>query len=298
MNKSITPVSPDEIFANRFKDKVLIVTGAAIGSIGGTTAIRAAKEGAKVVCVDLKKKEVNDTVDEITKNGGDAIALIEDIRFPDSSEKMVSETVAKYGKLDLVLNAAGVMDGTDPTKPPNFDHSLLQIAAPIHMASDEYWNTVISTNISGMFFCLRAELRQLVKQNHGGAIVNVGSFAGLTGFEGNPAYTASKHAVTGLTRNAAIDYAGFGIRVNSVNMAQTDTPMFSRLMEFAKWAESKGLTKDMVNLKSGSLLSLNDPNHRGATPSEQAAVILFLLSDDASNITGASYATDGGWTTY
>jgi NAD(P)-dependent dehydrogenase (short-subunit alcohol dehydrogenase family) len=79
-------------------------------------------------------------------------------------------------------------------------------------------------------------------------------------------------------------------------MAQTDTPMVARLMEFVKWAESIGLTKDMVSLKSGSLLSLNDPNGRGASPSEQAAVILFLLSDDASNITGACYATDGGWT--
>lgn len=138
----------------------------------------------------------------------------------------------------------------------------------------------------------------MIAQDTGGSIVNIGSIAGIIGLPGNSAYSASKHAVTGLTRNAAIDYASFGIRVNSVNMAQTDTPMVFRAMEFVKWAMSKGLGNGMASFKSASLLAANEPDNRGATPWEQAAIILFLLSDDASNITGACYATDGGWTAF
>jgi len=156
----------------------------------------------------------------------------------------------------------------------------------------------MDANINGMFYCMRSQLNQMLKQDLGGAIVNIGSIAGIIGLPGNAAYSASKHAVTGLTRNAAIDYAPYGIRVNSVNMAQTDTPMVFRAYEFVKWAMEKGMGSGMAGLKSQSLLSANEPEGRGATPWEQAAIILFLLSDDASNITGACYATDGGWTAY
>jgi NAD(P)-dependent dehydrogenase (short-subunit alcohol dehydrogenase family) len=156
----------------------------------------------------------------------------------------------------------------------------------------------MNANINAMFYCLRAQLKQMIEQDAGGAIVNIGSIAGIIGLPGNPAYSTSKHAVTGLTRNAAIDYAPHGIRINSVNMAQTDTPMVFRAYDFVKWSTEKGLGSGMAGLKSQSLLSFSDPSGRGSTPWEQAAMILFLLSDDASNITGACYATDGGWTTY
>ena len=102
------------------------------------------------------------------------------------------------------------------------------VFAPIHEATEEYWSKVFRTNALGTFLMMRAQLKQLVRQLRGGAIVNVGSIAGMTGLSGNPAYVASKHAVNGLTRNAAIDYAPYGIRVNSVNMAATDTPMIAR----------------------------------------------------------------------
>jgi NAD(P)-dependent dehydrogenase (short-subunit alcohol dehydrogenase family) len=149
-----------------------------------------------------------------------------------------------------------------------------------------------------MFYCLRAELNQMLLQATGGAIVNIGSIAGLTGLPGNVAYSASKHAVIGLTRNAAIDYAPHGIRINSVNMAQTDTPMVFRAYDFVKWAMNKGMGSGMAGGKSQSLLQMADEKKRGSTIWEQAAIILFLLSEDASNITGANYATDGGWTTF
>jgi NAD(P)-dependent dehydrogenase (short-subunit alcohol dehydrogenase family) len=298
MKKGIAPVSPDTFYADRFKGKVLFVTGAAIGSIGGSTAIRAAKEGAMVFCVDIKEKELNATCETISKAGGEATAWIADVRNPEAANSAVAKCVDSYGSVDLVLNAAGVMDGNDPSAPQDFANTLHLLPASIHNATDEYWHNVMNANINGMFYCMRAQLNQLLKQDKGGAIVNIGSIAGIIGLPGNSAYSASKHAVTGLTRNAAIDYAPQGIRVNSVNMAQTDTPMVFRAYEFVKWAMDQGMGSGMAGLKSQSLLSANEPSGRGATPWEQAAIILFLLSNDASNITGATYATDGGWTTY
>jgi NAD(P)-dependent dehydrogenase (short-subunit alcohol dehydrogenase family) len=298
MKKGITPIDPGTHFKDRFKNKVLLVTGAAINSIGGCTAIRAAKEGAKVVCVDIKVEEVNETVRQILEFNGDAIAVVADIRNSKDCERMVAQTVEKYGRLDAVLNAAGVMDGNDPSLPQNFGSNGHLLPSSIHNATDEYWDLVMKANITGMFYSMRAELNQMIKQETGGAIVNIGSIAGIIGLPGNVAYSASKHAVVGLTRNAAIDYAPYGIRINSVNMAQTDTPMVFRAYEFVQWAVDNGMGSGMAGAKSQSLLGMSDPNGRGSTPWEQAAIILFLLSDDASNMTGATLATDGGWTTY
>ncbi|MGE0758928.1 MAG: SDR family NAD(P)-dependent oxidoreductase [Pirellulaceae bacterium] len=291
-------VDPTAFTPNRFAGKVLLVTGAAVGSIGGCTAIRAAREGACVLCVDRKVSEVHQTVEQITAAGGKAVALIADVSKPDQADLMVAECLRHFGKLDLALNAAGVMDGTDPAAPPDFANQKSLLPAAVHQATDAYWDTVFANNITSMFVSLRAELRQLVTQGTGGAIVNIGSIAGLTGLPGNPAYSASKHAVIGLTRNAAIDYAPHGIRLNSVNMAQTDTPMVFRAYEFVKWAMEQGAGSSMAGAKSQSLLQMADPDKRGSTPWEQAAIILFLLSADAANLTGLAMATDGGWTAY
>lgn len=298
MNTGISPVKPEVFFPNRFLNKVIFITGAAYGSIGGCTAIRAAREGAKVFCVDIKSKELEETISVIRKEGGKAELFIADIRLPQKANEAVSQCVKVFGNLDLVLNAAGVMDGNDPSLAQDFENTMHLLPSSIHKATDEYWHNVMNANINGIFYCMRAELNQLLLQNKGGAIVNIGSIAGIIGLPGNAAYSTSKHAVIGLTRNAAIDYAPNGIRINSVNMAQTDTPMVFRAYEFVKWAMAKGLGSGMAGLKSKSLLSAADPKERGSTPWEQAAIILFLLSDDASNITGASYATDGGWTAY
>jgi len=157
---------------------------------------------------------------------------------------------------------------------------------------------VFRTNVAGVFRSMRAEIRQMIEQKRGGAIVNVGSIAGMTGLAGNPAYVASKHAVNGLTRNAAVDYAPYGIRVNSVNMAATDTPMVARAGQLvaASMKETTGPT--MGRVKTQSLLAYADSTHRSATVGEQVSMMLFLLSSEASNFTGGIYATDGGWTNY
>lgn len=294
--RPVAPVDPDLTYPNRFKGKTLIVTGCARG-MGAAAATRAAREGANVVGVDWIDGLGRQTIERIVSAGGRAVFVPGDVGDPAVCDRMVKAAVDNFGGLDLALNNAGVMDGVHSGDPIDYERQKALIFAPIHQASDEYWDNVFRTNAAGVFRSLRAELRQMVGQNRGGAIVNVGSIAGMTGLAGNPAYVASKHAVNGLTRNAAIDYAPYGIRVNSVNMAATDTPMIARAGKLV--AEAAKETKmGMGRIKTQSVMAYADPNHRPATVWEQASVMLFLLSDEASNLTGGIFPTDGGWTGY
>lgn len=293
----ITPTDPNYFIPNRFQGKTLLVTGAATG-IGAATAIRAAREGANIVGLDRKEAELNQTIGQITGEGHRAIAIVGNVVDTEVCDRAVAEAVRVYGGLDLALNSAGVMDGGDPGQPLNFQGQRNLLPNSIHNATDEYWEAVLATNTTGVFKSMRSELRQLLKQGKGGAIVNIGSIAGLTGLGGNPAYVASKHGVTGLTRQAAVDYAPNGIRVNSVNMAATDTPMTDRAFEFVRESKNEGSASPTAMLKTMSLLMASDSQKRMATVWEQGAIILFLLSADASNLTGCVYATDGGWTAY
>ncbi|MGL4543168.1 MAG: SDR family NAD(P)-dependent oxidoreductase, partial [Polymorphobacter sp.] len=225
--RDMTPVDADYFIPNRFAGKTMIVTGCARG-MGAAAARRAAREGANVVGVDWIADQGAATIADIVKAGGKAVFVGGDIADTAVCDRMVKTAADRFGGLDLALNNAGVMDGVFSGDPIELEKQRALIFAPIHEATDEYFDRVVRTNTTGMFRSLRSELRQMVAQGRGGAIVNVGSIAGMIGLSGNPAYVASKHAVTGLTRNAAIDYAPFGIRVNSVNMAATDTPMVER----------------------------------------------------------------------
>ncbi len=207
--------------------------------------------------------------------------------------------VDTFGQLDYAVLNAGVMDGSYSGDPFTYDEEQKKLLpASIADATDAYWTNVFKTNAEGTFYSLRSTLRQLLKQGNGGSVVLVGSIAGMTGLAGNPAYVASKHAVNGLTRNAAIDYAPYGIRVNSVNMAETLTPMVERAGEFvqAEIKAQKGF--GMGSIKTQSLLKYCDSEKRGSMAWEQASNILFLISDEASALTGLVMATDGGWTNY
>ncbi|WP_199912801.1 SDR family NAD(P)-dependent oxidoreductase [Aquimarina aquimarini] len=297
-NTDVSPINPNYFISDRFKGKTIIVTGCARG-MGAAAVRRAAKEGANVVGVDWLKDEGSTVIQEINKQGGTAKFVYGDVSTNETCKEMVKTAVESYGRLDYAINNAGVMDAIFPGDAIDYDKQKHLTFSRCHEATDEYWDVVMRVNTTGVFKCMREQLKQMVAQNQGGAIVNVASVAGLRGFSGTPSYVASKHAVNGLTKNAAIDYAEYGIRINSVCMANTATPMVERAYKLvmAKVKASKGAV-GMGNIKTKSLLQYTDSNQRDATPEEQVAVMLFLLSDEASNITGANYATDGGFTSY
>lgn len=296
--QNIVALSDDYFVPGRFAGKTVIVTGCARG-MGRMAAIRLAREGANVVGVDWLADEGRAVIDGIRQDGGKAVFVPGDVSENAICDRMVATAVEQYGGLDAALNNAGVMDAIYPGDPIDYDKQKSLIMARIDQASDDYWDVVMRVNATGVFRCLRAELRQMMKQNRGGAIVNVASVAGLRGFGGTPSYVASKHAVNGLTKNAAIDYAPYGIRVNSVCMANTATPMVERAMQILRErARATGEGGGIGMIKTKSLLQYSDQHARDSTPAEQVAVMLFLLSPESSNLTGANYATDGGFTTY
>jgi NAD(P)-dependent dehydrogenase (short-subunit alcohol dehydrogenase family) len=250
--------------------------------MGLACATRAAREGAAVVLADIDAEAAQAAAAEILSTGGRAIGIGADITNRVECARMVQAAVDAFGGLDIAINSAGVMDGGSEGQP-----------APIHLANDTYLRNTIEVNVMGTMYACAAELSRMVDQGRGGAIVNVGSHTGLTGSAGTPAYVASKHAVNGLTRAIAIDYAPHGIRCNSVNMCATDTPMLDRAMAFVKSRHAAAEpSAPRAASKSAALIG------RVSTAWEQAAVILFVASRDASYVTGALVASDGGWTAY
>lgn len=295
---NVNRLSEDYFIPGRFKGKTILVTGGARG-IGKSTAVRAGKEGANIVIMDWLEEDGRKVTDSIKGLGGSALFVYGNIQKEEDCRRMISETVKTYGKLDYACLNAGVMDGVYSGTPFKYDKEQRKLMpAIITEATDEYWDNVFATNAAGTFKSMRAVLEQMLKQGNGGAIVVVASIAGMTGLSGNPAYVASKHAVNGLVRNAAIDYAPYGIRVNSVNMAETLTPMVERAGDYVRAEQKAGIGFGMGSVKTMSLLKYSDSEHRGSFPWEQASTMLYLISDEASAITGTIMATDGGWTDY
>lgn len=269
------------VMKDRFKDKVMVVTGAA-GGIGKAIALRAAKEGAKLVLADKKEEMSKETLSEIKEITPNVEFLIVDLREAENCKKVIDTAIEKFGGLDILINNAGVT-GTP---------------APVHEMSEEMFRYVLDCNVMSAFHCSHFGINEMIKLGKGGAVVNISSVAGLTGFPGHSAYVTSKHALNGLTRNMALDYAKNGIRVNAVNPGTTDTPMYHEALDFLKKKRemaAKTNTESTSGIVSGKTVS---PQNRVASAEEVGDVALFLVSNEASNVTGIFMPVDGGFTAF
>ena len=247
--------------ATTFSGRAAIVTGGGSG-IGAAVARQLAAGGAKVLVADRNRQGAEDVVAAIAAAGGTAQAHEVDVADPVAVEAMVDTAVRAYGGLHLAVNNAGIGGPSAATA----DYPI------------DGWQTVIGINLSGVFYGMKYEIAAMTKSG-GGAIVNMSSILGSVAFANAPAYVAAKHGVNGLTKTAAVEYAKQGVRINAVGPAFIDTPLLS------------GIEKDAL----GYIVGLH-PVDRLGTPDEVAALTCFLLSDEASFITGSYHLVDGGYT--
>ena len=245
------------------KNKVVIVTGAGSG-IGKATAMHFARYGAKVVVSDVHLEKAKVVVEEITQDFGEALAVKADVMYYEEVESLIQHTVAKYGQLDVMVNNAGI----GPKQ-------LLKTAD--HTLDD--WNSVIAVNQTGVFYCMKLALQQMLKQGFG-AIVNIASLAGLKASLNNLSYSASKFAVVGMTKSAALEYAKTGIRINAVCPGYTESALLNQLI--SSRPEMDAMLKSVIPMKRyGEALEIAD-------------AVVWLASDQTKFMTGQTITIDGG----
>jgi len=241
----------------RLQGKVAIITGGGRG-IGEATCLKFAAEGAKVVVVDMAGGE--DVVAQIKANGGEAIALTANVTDPSSVEKMVADTVAAYGKLDVIVNNAGITD----------DAQLLKM-------TEAQWDKVINVNLKGVFLCGQAAAKQMATQETGGVILSASSVVGVYGNFGQTNYAATKWGVIGMTKSWAKELGRKKIRTAAICPGFINTPMVAKMPE------------NVVDMMKGK-----SPLGRLGEPSDVANLYAFLASDEAAFITGTAISIDGG----
>lgn len=247
------------------ENKAVLITGGS-GGIGRAAAIAMAKEGASILVTDVYADGGAETVRLIEADGGTASYITGDVRNPDEVKTMMDAIVDRYGKLDIAVNNAGI--GGD--------------LSPIQHQTEDSYEQVMDINVKGVWLCMKHEIPLMRQNENGGAIVNIASVAGLIGFPGGALYSASKHAVIGLTKSAALELASKKIRVNAVCPSYIDTNMVAAMID-----EQPRLA-DNVNVAS--------PMRRLGTAEEIASAILWLASDNASFVNGIALAADGGLT--
>ena len=250
-----------------FEGKVAIVTGAAEG-MGEATASLFASHGAQVLVADYNTELGEATAERIRQTGATASFFHADASKPSDSEAMVAAAVDRYGRLDCAVNNAGASPDNDP----------------IAELREEEWDRVQGVNLKGVAFCLKYEIKQMLAQGDGGAIVNISSVSGFRPQPNNVAYNSSKHGVLGLTKTASLEVAPLGIRVNTVCPGGINTPMMERAFAATGWTEAD----------FAPVISLI--GNRLGRPDEVAQASLWLCSDLASYVTGIALPVDAGFT--
>lgn len=244
-------------------NRVTLITGGGSG-IGRAAALACAEEGGKIIIADTDVEGGEETRRQIHDKGGEALFIRADVSKTADVQGLVTQAVKHYGRLDCAFNNAGI-EGE---------------STPLAESKEEVWDRVLGINLKGVWLCMKYELLQMLKQGSG-AIVNNASVLGLVGTPSNPAYTASKHGVVGLTKSAALAYAQSGIRVNVVCPGFIQSPLTDR--KFALSPERR----DAVIAKH--------PIGRLGTTNEIAAAVVWLFSDASSFVTGHTLTVDGGY---
>ncbi len=246
------------------KNKVAIVTGARRG-MGRTHALTLAKAGAKVIVSDISLEGCEKVVKEIKKDGGEGLALKCDVTKKQEIEQMVKKTVEKWGKIDILVNNAGIVE-----------------FKPFLELTEQDWDKTLDINLKGYFLCAQAAAKEMAKKKSG-VIVNIASVAmgqqGI-GFPNIVHYCASKGGIVGMTEALALEMAAYNIRVNAIAPGMIDTPMVDPVMKDPQ--QKKGILARV-------------PMHRMADPQEVSNLVLFLVSDGSSYMTGSTVVVDGGW---
>ncbi len=245
--------------------KIALVTGGG-GGIGRATALAYAREGAKVAVVDLNGEAAQTVAGEINALGGEAIGITTDVSRGDQVAAMVEQVVAHFGRLDIAFNNAGI----------DIEHE------PLAKATEEMFDRLMAVNVKGTWLCMKHEIEQMLKQGGGGAIVNTASIGGLIGAPRQPLYGATKHAVVGMTKSAAVEYGRKGIRVNSVCPGIIRTEMTERAIAREP--------------RRAAYIEQAHPIGRLGEAEDIANAVVFLSSDDAAFVLGHQLAVDGGYT--